>query len=215
MNMTLYIKKIKRNLDDYGTSQTAKKIILFLLKNIYVKRSYYIYRFDLRLDFCPKLPPAGILFKIINKNDVQIIKQIEDMEEWLYGRVPSCIEHGLCIVALDDNKVAGFNLINFNETFIPLINITKRLKANQAWSEQITIKKDYRKQGLAMSLRHYVFMELRKRGICKLYGGTLITNIPSIKLAQTLGFLFITKVQYLKIFNREFHTYRRIKHEYC
>jgi len=211
MNLTLYIKKIKRNLNDYGISQTAKKIILFLLKNIYLKRSYYIYRLDLRLDFCPELPPAGILFKIISKNDVQIIKQIENTEEWLYGRFPSCLEHGLCIVALDDNKVVGFNLINFNETFMPLINITKRLRANQAWSEQITIKKDYRKQGLAMSLRHYVFTELRKRGICKLYGGTLVANIPSIKLAQRLGFLFITSVQYLKIFDREYHTYRRIK----
>ncbi len=134
------------------------------------------------------------------------------MAEWLYGRLPSCLEHGLCIAALDDNKVAGFNLIAFNETFVPLLNINKRLRTNQAWSEQITINKGYRKHGLATSLRHHVFMELRKRGICKFYGGTLSSNIPSIKLAQRLGFVFIAKVQYLKIFNREYHTYRRIKH---
>lgn len=212
MNLHFYIKKFKRNLSDYGPAQTLKKIILVLFQNIYLRRSYYIYRRNVYIDFCPEPPPSGIMFKIIGKDDGEIIRQIEDMEEWLDGRLPSFIEHGLCVVALDGDKVAGFNIVAFNEVFIPLLNMTRRLRKNQAWSEQITIRKNYRKQGLAISLRHLVFIELRERGICKFYGGALVSNIPSLKLAQRVGFTFVSKVQYSKILSKEFYTYRRVKH---
>ena len=55
---------------------------------------------------------------------------------------------GLCVVALDGEKVAGFNLVSFNEVYIPLLELKKKFRKDQAWSEQITVSKDYRKQGL-------------------------------------------------------------------
>ena len=107
----------------------------------------------------------------------------------------------ICIVALLKGRVIGFNLISFGEVFIPLINFKKVFKQNEAWSEHISVHKDFRKMGLAIELRYRVFDILQKQGIKKLYGGTLKSNVPAIKLARTLGFKDIIDVVYFKVFN--------------
>ena len=212
MTVDIYIKKCKRNLNDYGFVQTCKKGISYLFSKIYLQKSYCIYRRDLREELHPETLPEGIIFKNVGINNTEIIEQIENVEEWLQGQLVSNLTHGLCIAIIDGHDVVGFNLIAFKKAFIPLLNIRKRLSPDQAWSDQITIKKRYRNKGLAISLRHHVFEELYKRGIRRFYGGALTSNIASLKLAQKVGFRPFVNVHYLKIMNREYHIYRRIKH---
>ena len=212
MNAQIKIKKIQRNLNDYGFSITLEKIISNLIKPVYENRTYRIYR--LELDEFHNIPSQenSFIYKIINKNDTSIIKQIEDMEEWLQGKVNSMLEDGdLCLVALDGEKVAGFNLVSFGEVFIPLINHTRKLRHKEAWSSQITVNKNYRRKGLGTALRHRIIEKLKKRGIEKLYGGTLIANEPNLKLSRKVGFKEIIDVQYLKILNKENLRYIRVK----
>ena len=93
------------------------------------------------------------------------------MEEWLKGKVASRLEAvGLCLVALDGERVAGFNLVSLGEGRIPLIGLRRDLRENEVWSDQITVSKNYRDKGLGSTLRYRIFKELKKRGVRRIYG---------------------------------------------
>ncbi|PKN67991.1 MAG: hypothetical protein CVU54_15760 [Deltaproteobacteria bacterium HGW-Deltaproteobacteria-12] len=212
MSIDIVIKKIRRNLKDFGLRGALVKGVQYLLKPIYENRTYRIYRRKLAAEIFPLKAPEGVVIKVISNDDFGALRQIEEMEEWLKGKLSRIMSSGICIAAFEGSTVVGFNLVALGNAFIPLLNLTKHLHPKHAWSEQISVMKSFRKQGLASALRFHVFSELQKRGIRKLYGGTLISNIPSQKSASSVGFQFIADVQYLKIMNRERRIVRRIKH---
>ncbi len=134
------------------------------------------------------------------------------MAEWMRGELVDKIASGsLCLVILDENKVAGFNLITFGGVFIPLIKLKRVFHQHDAWSEHIAVHKNYRRRGLATQLRYRIFDELRRRGYKKLYGGTLVSNKPSLKLAHKLGFKEIADIRYLKILDSKSWRFNRIR----
>ena len=206
-------KKIQRNLKDYGCWVTIRKSIEYLISIFFVYKVYRIYTLNLdNISPRRKPNPHGFSFKMVNGNDTVIIKQIENMAEWLALELEDKILNGdICMVALLKEKVVGFNLISFGEVFIPLINLKKVFKQKEAWSEQISVQKDFRKMGIAIELRYRVFEELQKRGIKKLYGGTQPSNVPALRLARKLGFKEILDVIYLKIFNFKKWRYIQLK----
>ena len=54
MNLTVTIKKVKRNLNDFGVREAFEKGVLYLLKGVYQNRTYRIYRRDLRTEQFPE-----------------------------------------------------------------------------------------------------------------------------------------------------------------
>ena len=213
MMIDLIIKKVRRNLNDFGVRSLLTKGLQYLLKTFYVRRTYRVYRIDLSAARFREEAPEGVLIRLIDTGDTDAISQIENIEEWLQGKVLGKLSHGICVVAFDGPRIIGFNLVAFRDTYIPLLNLRKHLRPHQAWSEQITVLKTYRKQELASALRYRVFSELKKRGIRMLYGGTLVSNIPSLRLAAKVGFQTIADVRYLKIMNRERRRWRKIRHD--
>jgi hypothetical protein len=82
------------------------------------------------------------------------------MEEWLEGRLASKLAKGsLCLVAMDGNIVAGFNLVGFGEVHMPLVNGKRIFRNGSAWSEQITVNTKYRGKGLGSELRYHLRIE--------------------------------------------------------
>jgi len=214
MNETIAvnIRKIRRNLNDFGIRGAVTKGLQYLVKTVYIDRTYRVYRRDLTGGLFPESAPAGVVIRVMRRDEHDLMRQIEGMEEWLQGKLAAILEHSICVVALHGSQVVGFNLVAFDEVFISLLNQTKSLRDHQAWSEQITVSKAYRKQGLATALRYHVFAELQRRGIRALYGGALTSNIASLKSAKKVGFKFLADVRYRKVLNREQHEYRRINH---
>jgi len=213
MKIDIIIKKARRNLNDFGVCGLLSKGLQYLIKSFYVRRTFRVYRIALSAEQFPEDVPEGVLIRLIDTGDTDAISQIENMEEWLHGEVLGKLSHGLCVVAFDGPRVVGFNLVVFDDAYIPLLNLHKHLRPHHAWSEQITVLKAYRKRELASALRYRVFSELQKRGIRTFYGGTLTSNIPSQKLATKVGFQFIADVQYLKILNRERRYWKEIRHD--
>jgi len=212
MTPKIIIKKVLRNLNDYSFSVTLRKIISYLIQPVYENRTYRIYRFD--LENLQEIPSreSVFVFKIIDENDTSIIRQIEDIEEWLKGKVASRLEAGgLCLVALDGEGVVGFNLVSLRAGCIPLIGLRRDLRENEVWSDQITVSKNYRGKGLGSALRYRIFKELKERGIKRIYGGTQISNLASLNLARKVGFKEIADVQYCKILNKRSLRFKRIK----
>jgi GNAT superfamily N-acetyltransferase len=211
--LNILIRKFKRNLDDYGFSIALKKMITYPFEKICKRKDYLIYKKDLR-KYAPNEKTNNLFeYKFYEGNNIneQIVKQILALEEWLIDKLNFILKHGgLCVVALDKDKVAGFNLVSFNEVYMPLLELNKKFRNNQAWSEQITVSKDYRKQGLGSILRYKMFNELKNRGYRVLYGGTMWDNWSNIELSKKVGFEIFVKVSFKRLFNKKKYTYHRI-----
>ena len=83
----------------------------------------------------------------------------------------------------------SFNLINFEQAILILVKLKKELREGSAWSSHIAVKKEFRRTGLGSQVRYRIFEELRRRGIRRLYGGTLRSNTASLKLTRSWGSL--------------------------
>lgn len=206
------LKNAKRNLRDYGLLLTLTKGVLYLFRPFFEYRAYRIYKIDLDRRHAPQLAPAPFVFRLLGHQEREIIGQIEEMEEWLENKLSSKLQaNSFCMVVLDREKLAGFNLVTMNEVYVPLINVKKVLQPGSAWSEQITIHNEYRNMGLATELRHRVYAELENRGVRKFYGGTLVCNTASLKLAKKAGFAFLADVTYCKVFSIRQWACRRVR----
>jgi len=201
MNFHNLPRKIQRNFIDYGLLVTLKKGVLYPISVLFETRVYRMYSIDLEEVGEIQCKDNGFTFKFIENTDIDIIRQIELMEEWLLGKVQDKLErHSICLVAMDNEKVAGFNLISFGEIYIPLLKLKRVLAGDEAWSEQISVQKAYRRRSLASRLRFRIFRELKTKGIKKLLGGTLKNNTASLKLARRTGFREVVDIRFFKLF---------------
>ena len=205
--------KIHRNYQDYGWRITLEKTLAYLFRSLYFTQVYRLYRINLDTASLPEIQSRhDFTFKILTPQNVDMIAQIEEIAEWLRGRLLEAIAAGqLCLVALDGDQVAGFNLINFEHATLVLVNLKKKLRQGSAWSEHIAVKKEFRKSGLGSELRFRIFHELKKRGFRRLYGGTLQSNIASLSLARSVGFKEISDVHYRKLLSFEKWRYKRVR----
>jgi GNAT superfamily N-acetyltransferase len=205
--------KVQRNLEDYGWQVAVKKSVAYLLRAVYFQQVYRLYRIDLDEAQLPQdSNPHNFTFKILTVQNVGMIADVENVAEWLRGQVKQKIAAGqLCMVALDGDKLAGFNLINFRQATLILVNLQRKLRRGVAWSEHIAVKKEFRKTGLGSQLRYRIFEELRKRGFRRLYGGTLCSNTASLKLTRSVGFKEIGDIHYRKLFSFEKWRYKRLR----
>jgi len=213
----IYRKKIVRNFKDYGIWLTLKKGTLYLLRSIYENRIYRIYRINLDQYKSVNMHDDHFTFKCLDKNDDDAILQIVDMEEWLQDELTPRLAAGsaLCMVVMNGSTVAGFNLVAFEKAYIPLINKTIMLRKVVAWTEQITIRRAYRRKGLGTFLTHRVFEELKKRGIRKLYEATLLHNTASVNLAKKAGFKCVADIHYRKMFGAKKWTWGKYASQKC
>ena len=212
VGLSFVVKKIHRNLRDYGLGTTAAKGLRYVIRPLFEQTKYRVYAIDLQGLTVP-FTVAGneLTFHIVRPVDFALIDQIGDTEEWLAGLLEAKLSNnGLCVAALHGNTLAGFNLIAFGEVYVPLVKLHKHLQQDEAWSEQISVSREYRKQGLAANIRYFTFRELQSRGIVRLYGGTLTSNTVSLKLARRVGFREIEEIDYRSIIGHKTWHYRKI-----
>jgi GNAT superfamily N-acetyltransferase len=212
MTPSLLLRRFRRNLADYGWSATFRKTLSYAFWAIHLHRVYRIYRIDLSKWHPPAdLCPNGLAFKIIGSDDQGVIQQIEERYEWLQGHLKKKIEGGgVCLAALQDDRLIGFNLIGFGNVNIPLGGLKRTFRRGDAWSEHIAVQKNARQKGLGSALRYRIFDELRKRGVKRLYGGALRSNLASLTLARKVGFSIIVDVHYLRTLGKRRWRFERV-----
>jgi len=101
--------KVQRNLEDYGWQVAVKKSVAYLLRAVYFRQVYRLYRIDLDEARLPQdSNPHNFTFKILTVQNVGMIADVENVAEWLRGQLKQKIAAGqLCMVALDGNKIAA------------------------------------------------------------------------------------------------------------
>lgn len=208
----VWIRKVRRNFEDQGIGTVVQRAIAFTLSPVYEQRTYRLYRIDLSAYSQCSCAMKEVEFRLLSPADTEAIRQIEHLSEWLHGTLTSRIERGaVCLAAIENARVSGFNLISFGNVTMPLIHLNRRFRRDEAWSEQISVSKNFRKKGLGAELRYRIFEELRKRGYRKLYGGALIDNAPSLKLARRVGFQEFVDVHYTRVLGRSKWIYTRVR----
>jgi L-amino acid N-acyltransferase YncA len=182
------------------------------LKFIYDYQVYRIYRIDMRKIEGERLNSNPYILKLINSGDEKFIAQIECMEEWLRGRLKGKLDEGsVCLVLLDNETVVGFNLVSFGKVYLPLVRLWRTFRYDEAWSEQITVRKDYRQRGLGTLIRRGILNELIEKGYSKLYGGTLTSNEQNLRLARKVGFTEFIDIHYRKMLYAKKWVYKRVR----
>lgn len=199
--MQFWIRKFQRNVQDHGLKAALGKSVAYFFAFAYKCSLYRLYKIDLAKDKTETPSELeGVEFRFLSAADEEAIRQIEDSSEWLQGSVKERLVAGaICLAAFERGQLAGFNLVSFGHVHMPLADISRIFRKNEAWSEQISTVKTFRKKGLASQLRYRVFEELRRRGIRKFYGGALADNLPSLKLAQRVGFREFVEIRYTRV----------------
>ncbi|GAB4367449.1 MAG: hypothetical protein Kow00128_11920 [Deltaproteobacteria bacterium] len=155
---------------------------------------------------------SGFMYRFIGPEDVGWIRQIEAMEEWLEGQVANILEKGgLCLIATKGGDLAGFNLADIGEVYMPLVNIRRVFREEEAWSVQISVDKKFRRMGLGSELRHRMFGELKRNGFRKFYGGTLSSNEANLRLTRSVGFQEIVDINYFRLFAYKNWFFRKVR----
>jgi GNAT superfamily N-acetyltransferase len=205
--------KLQRNLEDYGWRITIQKTLAYLVRSNYFRQVYRIYRINLAATNPREVSSKrNFTFKILTAQDASLIAQVENIAEWLHRQLQGKIAAGqLCLVALDGERVAGFNLIDFEQANLILVNFQEKLRRGFAWSEYVAVKKEFRRTGLASQLRYRIFEELKRRGILRLYGGMFRSSTASLGLTRSVGFKEIGDIYYRKSVAFANWQYKRIR----
>jgi RimJ/RimL family protein N-acetyltransferase len=200
LTFQVWKRKVERNFQDYGLKVLLGRSLAVTVKAVYEHRRYRLYRINL----CkPTETPAeidGVTFRTLTSSDSAAIQQIEETAEWLKGTVATRLDAGACcLAAFEDGALAGFNLVSFGEVHMPLVEVTRTFRPDEAWSEQISTVRTFRKKGLASQLRFRMFELLRSRGIRTFYGGARIDNVASLGLARRVGFQEFAEIHFTRI----------------
>ena len=86
-------------------------------------------------------------FKLINGRDHFNIKRIEEMAEWLEGKLEPDILTGqkICVAVFDKTNLIGFYLAGIKKVFLPVLSTEIILEHDEAWGEEIMINNKYRR----------------------------------------------------------------------
>lgn len=212
MDIHRLINKFRRNFRDYGLTITLRKAMGQMFGFLYDSKEYRIYMVDLRKCNPERREGGEFLYRLITPDDLDYIRQIESMEEWLEGEVVNKLSKGgICLVAMMNGKMAGFNIASFGEVEMPLVKVKRAFRKGEAWSEQITVSKEYRGKGLGTEIRFRMFDELKKRRFVKFYGGTLSNNKANLQLSRKVGFKEIADIRYSQCFTKKRWSCRRAR----
>lgn len=193
-------KKFLRNYRDYGLTSALGKSFTHAFRFIYFSNTYRIYRKNINGSEQEVDCGQGLCFRTVKPGEESITAQIEEMEEWLADKVGDMLGKGaLCIAVMDGDRLAGFNIASFGDIEMPLVSTSRRMRPDEAWSEQITVSRDYRGRGVATKLRRKMFLELGRMGIRRFYGGTLPSNRANLALSRKVGFQEIADIRYRKV----------------
>jgi len=204
------IHKLRRHLRDYGLARTLGRLALYPLSWLVRARNYRISRLDLTADGAPTPGDSSLQYRIITADDGDVIGQIEAMEEWLEGAVTPRLRAGdLCIAALEDGRLAGFQLVTFGR-YIGAIDLMHTARPGSAWVYFVSVRHDLRRQGIAAALLRRLVPALRQRGVRRLYSGAMTFNRASLLNQQKAGYRELVDVHYRRILWISWRKYCRI-----
>lgn len=213
-NGSIYVKKVCRIFSDLGVLGGSARTLHHVMRPVYQNTRYRIYGIDLQATRAPVDEDGRFRFRLLDPTDQEALRQVESMAAWIAGHARHrVLAGGLCLAALDGERVVAFNLIGLGQVGIPAVGLRWTFGPTEAWSEQITTHKAFRNLGLAGMVRRHAFVELRCRSVRWFWGGTLPHHRAALALARSAGFTELGDLCYRRIMGRQNWTYQRVTHE--
>lgn len=211
--LKILLKKIKRTCLDYGWAVCFQQICSSIFKPFFQIRTYHIYVIDLqKIAIRETGPLSDFIFRFIGPEETQLIAQIENMEEWLHGKLAAKLQRGQkCLAALQGETVAGFNLVGFATFELPVIRLSKTMRPHECFSEQVSVHPCFRKKGLGTDLRHEIFAAMKNAGYHRMYGGTQVFNTANKALSKKVGLKEFAVARFTNILGFKYLAIRRKK----
>ena len=117
----------------------------------------------------------------------------------------------ICFVALDQEKIAYFGWISFDDEYESIFQIMVKVNHKEAyWFDCHTIPQ-YRNNGLHGAITAKALIYLKDKGCKKVLTHVMKDNIYSRKAFEKLGFKEKRMVTLIKIFNFKHYIYRDFK----
>lgn len=213
--LSLYWRKATVALRDLGIKHMLRRVMEeALLRHLFLTRQYILYEKQLTELDSVQLRNPQLNFSFISADSHKILHQIEELSGLSQEMVSEMlIDGGECLVAMDDDNLAGFNLISYGDIYIHYLERNLMLSESEVWSEQIFVSLPYRETGVATDLRQIMFHHLADKGYTKLIGGYLPYNVSAGMLAKSLGFIEKEKVTLVKIFGWKKYFVRKLHHD--
>jgi len=89
--------------------------------------------------------------------------------------------------------------LTFGLVSLPFVQLQRIFRPGEAWSEQLSVARDFRGTGVGSCLRRRSFEGLRAMGAKRLYGGTSRSNLAALGVARKAGFVEVADVEYVRI----------------
>jgi hypothetical protein len=203
--LQLYKRKTMVSLGNLGVKYTIRRILEeTMLKKLFLFRNFIIYDKDLTKLNNVRLQNPKLKFSFISEDNPEILEELEEISGFSRDLIMERLQTGSdCLVAMEGNKVVGFNMVSFGNVYIHYLEQYMNLLESEAWNEQISVSNQYRYQGIAADLRNVMFKHLKEKDYARCIGGTLQINVKARMLARRTGFIEREKVTFIRMLKRK------------
>jgi len=155
-------------------------------------------------------PKIKVIIRAAVEEDIDKFKEIVNERKIKLFR-ERFKKNKICFIALDQEKIAYFGWISFDDEFESIFQIRVKVADKEAyWFDCHTIP-EYRHNGLHSAITIKALIYLKDKGCKKVLTHVMKNNIYSRKAFRKVGFKEKKIITLIKIFNFKHYIYRDFK----
>lgn len=190
---------------------TIKALKLILRKTIgFIWGTEIIYEYLLKMPIEEIEPKIKVTIRVAVEDDLDKFKGIVNERKIKLFR-KRFKKDRICFIALDQEKIAYFGWISFDDEYESIFQIRVKVNHKEAYWFDCHTMPQYRYNGLHSAITAKALIYLKDKGFKKVLTHVMKDNIYSRKAFEKLGFKEKRMVTLIKLFNFKHYIYRDSK----
>jgi predicted GNAT family acetyltransferase len=190
---------------------TIKALKLILRKTIgFIWGTEIIYEYLLKMPIEEIEPKIKVTIRAAVEDDLDKFKGIVNERKIKLFR-KRFKKDRICFIALDQEKIAYFGWISFDDEYESIFQIRVKVNHKEAYWFDCHTTPQYRHNGLHSAITAKALIYLKDRGCKKVFTHVMKDNSYSRKAFKKVGFKEKRMVTLIKLFNFKHYIYRDFK----
>ena len=190
---------------------TIKALKLILRKTIgFIWGTEIIYECLLKMPIEEIEPKIKVTIRAAVEDDLEKFKGIVNERKFKLFR-KRFKKDRICFIALDQEKIAYFGWISFDDEYESIFQIMVKVNDKEAYWFDCHTTPQYRHNGLHSAVTAKALIYLKDKGCKKVLTHVMKDNIYSRKAFEKVGFKEKRMVTLIKLFNFKHYIYRDFK----
>ena len=190
---------------------TIKALKLILRKTIgFIWGTEIIYEYSLKMPIEEIEPKIKVTIRTAVEDDLDKFKGIVNERKIKLFR-ERFKKDRICFIALDQEKIAYFGWISFDDEYESIFQIMVKVKDKEAYWFDCHTTLQYRYNGLHSAITAKALIYLKDKGCKKVLTHVMKDNIYSRKAFEKVGFKEKRMVTLIKLFNFKHYIYHDFK----